>query len=118
MQPKRPKAHRPKISTMPRQRSESAQYLDLYKLTVERKRLQRELSGLEQRCQQIKQRLATIDAEVNTLENTAQHLRAAESGASQTPTPTSNVFLPDHPAPSDPFADSDDDSLDTMTLDY
>ncbi|MEO0824064.1 MAG: hypothetical protein AAFY67_00180 [Cyanobacteria bacterium J06642_9] len=120
MHPKRPSGHRPKISTMPRQRSESAHYLDIYKLTIERKRLQRELIELERRTHQVNQRLETIDAQVNTLENKAQHLRSSEQGISQDPMPTSNVYEPSrHGMNGNDATDSDrTDGVDMMTLDY
>jgi prefoldin subunit 5 len=52
----------PKISTLPRQNSEATQYLDIYKLTIEKKRLQSQLVDLDQRRQRIQARLAELNA--------------------------------------------------------
>jgi chromosome segregation ATPase len=95
---------RPKISTMPRARSESAAFLDIYKLTVEKKRLEHELVSLDQRRQQICQRLAILAEQVNGLEQTVEHLRQADGS----PTPPA--------APSDrpPVGQT----FDTILLDY
>lgn len=62
---------RPKVSSMPRQRSEAAAYLDIYKLAIEKERLLNELNSLEQRTQQIRERLAVLNTQVNSLESTA-----------------------------------------------
>lgn len=97
----------PKVSTLPRQRTEAAHYLDLYKLTVEKKRIQQELENLEQRRARLYSRLAEIDQETDHLNGLAgtiriqdsQRIGASRSRPASTATPTSNVFTPDHPAP-------------------
>lgn len=76
----------PKISTMPRQQSEAAAFLDIYKLVNEKKRLQQELENLEQRRQNIVNRLAELDQQVTDLEKTAHDLRDAAPGAKATRT--------------------------------
>lgn len=75
----------PKVSTMPRQKSEAAAFLDIYKLVVEKKRLQQELESLDQRRQQIHGRLAVLDRQVSDLEYTVEKLRAADPDLSITP---------------------------------
>ncbi|MGB3513027.1 MAG: hypothetical protein WBA93_28205 [Microcoleaceae cyanobacterium] len=55
----------PKISSMPRKRSEATTYLTVYKNVVEKERLQKELQNLERRCHQIKERLAILDEQTN-----------------------------------------------------
>ncbi|MDJ0556438.1 MAG: hypothetical protein QNJ68_18760 [Microcoleaceae cyanobacterium MO_207.B10] len=55
----------PKLSSMPRQRSEATTYLTVYKNVVEKERLKKELENLERRCNQIKERLAILDEETN-----------------------------------------------------
>ncbi|KAM3104145.1 hypothetical protein [Phormidesmis sp. 146-35] len=65
---------RPRISTMPRQQTEAAAYLNLYKLSVEKKRLQYELETIEQRRQRIEKRLAFLDSQVAELEKSAERL--------------------------------------------
>ena len=66
---------RPKVSTMPRQKTEAAAYLDIYKLVNEKKRLQQELETLEQRRDRIQQRLQAIETQVEQLEQSAHTLR-------------------------------------------
>ncbi|WP_448560651.1 hypothetical protein [Trichothermofontia sp.] len=66
---------RPRISTMPRQPSEAAFQLDLYKLTVEKKRLEQELKKIEQRRHQIQQRLSLLDKQIASTEDRVQRLR-------------------------------------------
>lgn len=67
---------RPKISTMPRQQTEASVYLDVYKLVVERKRLQQELQKIEQRSHQINQRMTQLDQQIADLEGTLQQMRS------------------------------------------
>lgn len=62
------RARTAKISTMPRSRSEATVHLELYKLLVEKQRLQQELDTLEQRQQQIHERLAVLNTQVTELE--------------------------------------------------
>ncbi len=77
MRPQRQRSPiRPKISTMPRQQTEAGQYLDMYKLTVEKSRLTQELTSIEQRRQQINTRLAALEQIGETMEQKAQTLRA------------------------------------------
>lgn len=66
---------RPKISTMPRPKTEAAAYLDIYKLVTEKKRLEQELELLEQRRDRILKRLDVLHTQVETLETTAHQLR-------------------------------------------
>ncbi|WP_008309743.1 hypothetical protein [Leptolyngbya sp. PCC 6406] len=80
----------PKISTMPRQQSESAHYLDIYKLTVEKKRLQQELTELDQRRLHLQQRLATLETQVTQLAQSAETLRQPTMPAA----PRSVVYPP------------------------
>lgn len=74
---------RPKISTMPRQKTEAAAFLDIYKLVVEKKRLQQELESLEQRREQIYQRLAVLESQVSGLETTVDEMRHGNPGMPQ-----------------------------------
>ncbi len=98
----------PKISTMPRQGSEAAHYLDIYKLTVEKKRLQSQLVDLDQRRQRIQARLAELNAQTTDLEQGAQQLRQTDGSAA----PSSMVFPPGYDdAPKG-------EHFDSMTLDY
>jgi chromosome segregation ATPase len=67
--------NRPKVSTLPRQKTEASAYLDIYKLVSEKKRLQQELEQVEQRRDRILKRLETLETQVQDLEQTAQTLR-------------------------------------------
>jgi hypothetical protein len=78
---------RPKISTMPRQKSEPAAFLNIYKLEIEKKRLQEELHNIEERRGQIIQRLLLIDQQVAGLEGSVQSMRQ------QTPPETAHTEM-------------------------
>lgn len=69
---------RPKVSTLPRQKTEASAYLDIYKLVSEKKRLQQELAQVEQRRDRILKRLETLESQVLGLEQTAQQLRLTD----------------------------------------
>lgn len=66
---------RPKVSTMPRLKTEAAAYLDIYKLVTERKRLEQELESLDQRRDRIIKRLEVLDQQTAILEETAHQIR-------------------------------------------
>ena len=95
----------PKVSTLPRQRTEAAHYLDLYTLTVEKKRIQQELENLEKRRERLYARLAEIDQETDRLNGLAGTIRIQDSqrlgtnraNPDATATPSSNVFVPERP---------------------
>ncbi|MFQ4135438.1 gas vesicle protein GvpV [Nodosilinea sp. PGN35] len=107
----------PKVSTMPRQQTEAAQYLDMYKLTVEKKRLQQELEYIDERRQRLCDRLAEIDQATEGLDAQATSLRqktptpAAARPQSAHFAPSANVYLPERSsqAPED---------YNTLMLDY
>lgn len=93
----------PKVSTVPRPKTEASAYLDLYQLAVEKKRLQQELQMLEVRKQQLQQRLTTIDQKMGQLNEQASslteglevtHLPASDSAVPETPqSPSFDTFL-------------------------
>jgi len=66
---------RPKVTTMPRPKTEASAYLDIYKLVNEKKRLRQELEKLEQRRDRIQKRLDLIENQVTELEQNAHQLR-------------------------------------------
>lgn len=116
---RRPSKRFPKISTLPRRQTEAAYYLDMYKLTVEKKRLQQELHSLEEQCQQIRQRLGEIEGQTAELEYGAQQLRDRDDSATPA-APTSNVYLP-HRGTGSPAVSATASSLDdysTLFLEY
>jgi septal ring factor EnvC (AmiA/AmiB activator) len=90
----------PKISTMPRQATEAAAYLDIYKLVIEKKRLQQELEGIDERRHQIGDRLAQLETQIAQLEQAAHQARDADPVHSSpalpptdTPPPFDTLFL-------------------------
>jgi hypothetical protein len=97
---------RPKISTMPRQQTEAAVLLDLYKLMVEKKRLQQELQSIDERRQQICDRMAILEQRTGELEQTSQQMRSAEK-------PTPQLITPPRPKTAPPSG-----NFDTLFLDY
>lgn len=105
---------RPKISSMPRQKSEAAAYLDIYKLVVEKKRLQQELDSIEQRRGQIHNRLAVLDSQIQSLESKAHELRDAQQEA------ISEGASKAAPQPRAPHAQPSEQSgqFKTITLEY
>jgi len=86
---------RPKISTMPRQRTEATVYLDVYKLVVERKRLQQELQKIEQRSQQINQRMTQLDQQITDLEAILQQMRTGTTPSAPSLAPQAKVAQPE-----------------------
>ncbi|MBL1176717.1 hypothetical protein [Pantanalinema sp. GBBB05] len=109
MRPHLPQSQiRPKITTMPRQKTEAAAYLDIYKLVTEKTRLQQELVTLEQRRDLIQQRLETLEGQIADLEVTAHQRRDAEL------TPTQPSIKAAAKAP----AAESSSSFNTMFLEY
>jgi len=70
---------------MPRQQTEATVYLDVYKLVVERKRLQQELQKIEQRSHQINQRMTQLDQQITSLEATLQQMRTGTASEAKVP---------------------------------
>jgi uncharacterized coiled-coil DUF342 family protein len=73
---------------MPRQKTEAAAYLDIYKLVNEKTRLQQELTTLAERRDRIQSRLDVLDVEITTLEQSAHQLRDATPIEGETVKPT------------------------------
>ncbi|UKP00205.1 gas vesicle protein [Nostoc sp. UHCC 0870] len=73
-------AIRPKITTMPRSKSESSHQLELYKLVTEQQRIKQELEFIEQRSVLLKQRLITLKTQIEDTEKNIRFLRTSESG--------------------------------------
>ncbi|MBD2073881.1 hypothetical protein H6F86_08265 [Phormidium sp. FACHB-592] len=91
------------ISTMPRQKTEAAAYLDLYKLVNEKTRLQKEFQALEERRDRIQSRLEVLAVEIDALEKSAHQLRDA------TPVEPAAITSTKAPASND---------LNTLVLEY
>jgi predicted nuclease with TOPRIM domain len=88
---------------MPRQKTEAAAYLDIYKLVNEKTRLQKELVSLEERRDRIQSRLEVLDVEITALEQSAHQLRDA------TPVEPGAIVRPKVPAA---------DDANTLVLEY
>jgi chromosome segregation ATPase len=71
---------RPKISTMPRPQSEASLQLDIYKLVMEKQRIQAELRLIEQREKQLKQRLNVVENTIADTEKKVQDFRSLNNG--------------------------------------
>ncbi|MDX2100444.1 MAG: hypothetical protein SFW36_21930 [Leptolyngbyaceae cyanobacterium bins.59] len=101
-----PQGHiRPKISSMPRPKSEPSTRLDVYKLVVEKKRLQQELQKIDQRREIILARLKDLNTQIQTLDKNIEQM--------QDETAKSNPAEPSHASTS-----TDSPSFKTLTLDY
>jgi predicted nucleic acid-binding Zn-ribbon protein len=103
----------PKVSTMPRQKTEASQYLNAYKLSIEKKRLQQEFESLGKRRDRIQDRLAVIEQQLQTLEDeTQQYSEPGVVMSSLASEPNSVIYPPAH------HRNSDAEVFKTVTLDY
>ncbi|MEH1869799.1 MAG: gas vesicle protein [Nostoc sp.] len=84
---------RPKISTMPRNQSEASNQLELYKLITEKQRIKQELAFIEQRTVLLKQRLSTLQVQIDTTEKNIKHLRSSESEVQVPPVARPKIFF-------------------------
>lgn len=81
----------PKVSTMPRQNNEAAQYLDLYKVAAEKQRLEKELAAIEQRQLQIQQRLQVLEKRAEEMTHTVNsEVQVVKVTEPTPPPPTGN----------------------------
>jgi predicted nucleic acid-binding Zn-ribbon protein len=104
----------PKISTMPRQQSESAHYLDVYKLTIEKKRLKQELESLEKRRDRIEERLNVIEDQIQDLEYEAHRYREPSQTSRSFASEPNSVIYP----PAYGYDRTEKEDFKTVTLDY
>ncbi len=103
---------RPRISTMPRAKTEAAAYLDIYKLVNEKTRLQQELLAMDGKREYLVQRLAAIEREVLKLEGSAHDLRDGTMLPATGPSPTAIFTAAKVSAP------TQSGSFDTLFLEY
>ena len=80
---------RPQISSMPRDRSEAAEQLELYRLVAKRQRIQSELKLIEKRADLLKQQLEILGGKIGDTEKRIQLLRESDSAPTSTPPNTS-----------------------------
>ncbi|MBE9158527.1 hypothetical protein IQ265_17045 [Nodosilinea sp. LEGE 06152] len=101
---------------MPRPQTAAAQYLDMYKLTVEKTRLQQELEYIDERRQQLCDRLTEINQAIDELDAKSTVLRQPAQPAARPQgmnfAPTANVYLPERTTQAAP------DTYNTLMLDY
>lgn len=102
---------RPKISNMPRQQSEDQACLEVYKLVVERKRLQHELDRLERRKAQIQNRIRLLETEIKQRDQEIQQSRQQSPLRSLSPLAKPPSHQPTAPKARDP-------GFDMLTLEY
>ncbi|NDJ18150.1 hypothetical protein [Myxacorys almedinensis] len=74
---------------MPRPKTEAAAYLNLYKLTIEKKRLEHELDAIDLRRHRIQKRLSFLSSQVAELDRSAQQFKTP---ATKEAAPDSAVF--------------------------
>lgn len=84
-------AIRPKVTTMPRSKSEASNQLELYKLVTEQQRIKQELNFIEQRTVLLKQRLITLKTQIEDTERNIQNLRGIE--AKNSPVSRPQIFF-------------------------
>ena len=65
------------IASKPRRQGTT--HLDIYSLSMEKQRLEKELSNLEQRHKRVHDRLAEVQRAIERLEDTAQREKMADS---------------------------------------
>lgn len=88
---------RPTISTIPRNQTEAAKQLELYKMVTKRQRIQQELQFMEQRLQVLKQQMSILDRQIESTEKTIQNLRQSPPSSSESATPKTSSQSPTTP---------------------
>lgn len=83
---------RPKVTTMPRSKSEASSQLELYKLVTEQQRIKQELQFIEQRTSLLKQRLSTLKNQIAETEQNINKLRQSDPRHSHL-TKRPNIFF-------------------------
>lgn len=84
---------RPKISTMPRPQTEATAYLNLYKLAIEKKRLQTELDSIEQRRHRIQKRLSFLESQVSEMQRASTPKLTSVTKISASDSALNTLFL-------------------------
>jgi hypothetical protein len=97
----------PKLHTIPRENSEAAEQLELYKKVTKRQRILQELHSIEQRTQLLKQQLSIIDSQIEEAEETIKTLRqasliSASSSPASAPAPRARAAQKSASAPKTP----------------
>lgn len=82
----------PKISSMPRQKSEATTHLEIYKMSVEKHRLQQELKNLKNREVRIKKRLEEIEKQSQKLMSEVKRSDSVEESSTEAKTEKESQF--------------------------
>ncbi len=82
---------RPKISTMPRPKSDASSQLDLYKMVTEKQRIQRDMHSIKERMILLQQRLDILNEQIEETEKTIHKLRQPHPNTAQNIV-RSNIF--------------------------
>ncbi len=88
-----PRPLQPRLSNMPRPKTEAAAYIDIYKLTVEKQRLLNELESIAKRQHQIATRLQAISAGIEHLEARAHGIRQPQRAPKTVPSRYQSQFI-------------------------
>ncbi len=88
-----PRPLQPRLSNMPRPKTEAAAYIDIYKLTVEKQRLLHELETLAKRQHQIVTRLQAITVGIDQLEARAHGVRQPQRALKTVPSRYQSQFI-------------------------
>ena len=78
--------NRPKISTMPRLKSETSEQLKLYKMVSDKQRVQQELKFMAERMELLQQQLNHLDVQIEETEKSIRSLRQSPPAPAQTQT--------------------------------
>lgn len=107
----------PKLSAIPRRKSEDGIYRSLYQLSVEKKRLQQELADLQDRSEVIQQRLSMIEEQLGKLEGDVKQL--GDRGESQSAVrPPKNQNKNKHSENRPETPSKSDADMNTFMVDY
>lgn len=88
-----PRPLQPRLSNMPRPKTEAAAYIDIYKLAVEKQRLQTELEAIAKRQHQIQARLKAIVESMGHLETRAHGVRKPQAAPKTVPSRYQSQFI-------------------------
>ncbi|MBW4497019.1 MAG: hypothetical protein KME26_28960 [Oscillatoria princeps RMCB-10] len=93
----------PKLCTIPRDKSEAAEQLELYKKVTKRQRILQELHFMEQRIQLLRQQLTSLDSQIEETEQTIKTLRQSSySSPASAPAPSARAAQKSASAPKTP----------------
>ncbi|MBR8841187.1 MAG: gas vesicle protein [Stigonema ocellatum SAG 48.90 = DSM 106950] len=74
---------RPKVTTMPRNRTEASTQLEIYKIVTERQRIQREMHSIKERIIPLQNKLNVLNYQIAETEKNINQLRHNDSNFGQ-----------------------------------